>query len=101
MKYMLHSSEEGIIGEYNTKQEAVEAYDNEKLFYYSEGVPTGLTFKIYKLEAQSETKVVAERKDYTEEEWEEEGYNSWFDTILKMELKEVSDEGTSKEKSNK
>ena len=42
-----------------------------------------------KITMQTKEKVVAEKKDYTDEEWEEKGYSLDFDRIVGYKIEEV------------
>lgn len=87
-----------INGEFNTHKTIEEAKEEaeEALEYYrdaanSEGWPDGLSGSIGfgKLESLCVEKVVANKKDFTDEEWDDAGFNSDFDYVADYSFEEI------------
>jgi len=94
MKYFAYDRYNGEYAFFKTEQEAREAAERY-LGYYAEyaasdGWPEDLSNSIGygRIIATTVEKIITDKKDFTDEEWEEEGYSSDWDKIVDYSLVE-------------
>jgi hypothetical protein len=84
MKYLAFNADNYDFEEFETIEEArkycEDGFLNES---YSQDTEN---YKIWQIAETVELKTIAEKKDFTDEQWEDEGYNEDFDTICKHEF---------------
>ena len=92
MRYFAYDQYNGEYEFYDTEEEAKKAAEAFLQYYADDasgdGWPDDLTGSIGygKVVSETEEEVTAEKKDFSDEEWEEEGYNLDFDKIVDYKL---------------
>ncbi len=96
MKYFSFDSINGDYDFHETEEEAKQEAEKALDFYRdnasSDGWPDGFSESIGygKLIGLIQTAWTRKKEDYTEEEWDEFGYNEVFDTVSDYEIKALS-----------
>lgn len=81
---------------FETEAEAIEAAEKFLKYYREEATQDGWPEDLEGNVGYGEIKVhtvsneIANKKDYTDEEWEEEGYSLDFDKIVEFDLEEIN-----------
>ncbi|MCF8218760.1 MAG: hypothetical protein K9J21_07235 [Bacteroidales bacterium] len=91
-KYLVIDPFEGDHETYETIEEAREAI--EEVIHDHKGNEDGIPldaegFAIYELKERLYLDTIAERSNYTDEEWSEMGYSNYFDVIVDPKIKEI------------
>jgi len=85
MKYLAFDADNYDFEEFETIEEARKYCEDG--FLNEEGYsPDTEKYKIWQIAEIVELKTIAEKKDFTDEQWEEKGYSDEFDTICKHEF---------------